>query len=191
MKVKGNYQVLARNGYLAADASQKEAARAAVKAAELPTPIESAFSELARLGRPQDEGERGEVRTILVPDSPSPKLAVMPPDVWLVRKPADLKAVQSGTPPPPETAREFARSDRIVMKIVLEGEGVPAAALSIGLIDRRGKRLTDLPFTGVANGWLLDLPLQSIARGDYLIEIAATAGETRSTAYVPIRVREH
>jgi hypothetical protein len=190
VKVKGNYQVLARNGYLAADASQKEAARDAAKAAELPTPIESAFSELVRLGRPQDEGERGEVRTVLVPESPSPRLAVMPPDVWLIRKPADLKAVQGGNAPPPETIREFARSERIVMKIALAGDGASGAALSIGLIDRRGKRLTDLPFTSAANGWLLDLPLQSIARGDYLIEIAATSGENRATAYVPIRVRE-
>ena len=51
--------------------------------------------------------------------------------------------------------------------------------------------MTDLPFTRTAKEWLLDLPLQSIARGDYLIEIAATSGETRATAYVPIRVRDH
>jgi VWFA-related protein len=191
VKVKGNYQVLARNGYLAADASQKEAARAATKAAELPTPIEAAFSELVRLGRPEDEGERGVVKTILVPEPSSSHLAVIPPGVWVIRKPADLKAVHSADAPPPETIRDFARSDRIVMKIALEGDLASAAALSIGLIDRRGKRLTDLPFTRAANGWLLDLPLQSIARGDYLIEIAATSGETRSIAYVPIRVHEH
>jgi VWFA-related protein len=191
VKVKGNYQVLARNGYLAADASQKEAARAATKAAELPTAIETAFSELVRLGRPEDEGERGEVKTILVPESPSPDLAVMPPDVWVIRKPADLSAVQNGNAPPPEAARDFARSARIVMKIALEGKRVSDAALSIALIDRRGKRLTDLPFIRTANGWLLDLPLQSIARGDYLIEIGVKAGDSQATAYVPIRVRDH
>ena len=191
VKVKGDgLQVRARNGYLAADASQKEAARAAAKEAELPTPSEAAFSELARLGRPQDEGARADLRTILVPESPSPALALLPPDVWLVRKPADLKALQSENPPPPDTTREFARSERIVMRITVEGERVSDATLSVGLIDRRGKRLTDLPFTRAANGWLLDLPLQSIARGEYLIEIAAASGEHRTTAYVPVRVVE-
>ena len=38
-------------------------------------------------------------------------------------------------------------------------------------------------------GWLLDLPLQSIARGEYLIGVDAEAAGQRSTAYVPIRIQ--
>jgi hypothetical protein len=76
------------------------------------------------------------------------------------------------------------------MRIAAGGQRASDALLGIGLVDRRGKRLTDLPFTRDTHGWLLDLPLQSIARGDYVIEITATAGESRSAAYVPIRVRD-
>jgi VWFA-related protein len=191
VKVKGSgLQVRARDGYLAPDATQKEAARAATKEAELPTPIESAFEELTRLGRPQDEGDRGDVKTIVVPEDPSPELALIPPDVWLIRRPADLKAVKESSPPAPETAREFTRMDRLMLKIVLQGERSANATLSAGLIGRRGKRLTDLPFARGEGVWWLDLPLQSIARGDYLIELTATAGDLKTTAYVPVRVKE-
>ena len=61
--------------------------------------------------------------------------------------------------------------------------------MSVRLVDRRGKPLTDLPFTRTPDGSSVDLPLQSIARGDYLIAIEAVHGDTRSAAYVPIRVR--
>jgi VWFA-related protein len=191
VKVKGSgLQVRARAGYLAPDVAQKEAAHVAAKEAELPPPIDAAFKELARLGRPEDEGNRGEVRTILEPEAGSPRLSIVPPGVWLIRRPADLNAARSERPPAPESSREFARTDRVLMRIAIEGQDAASATLSIGLIDRRGKRLTDLPFTRGATGWLLDLPLQSIARGDYLIEVAATAGDVRAIAYVPMRVKD-
>lgn len=190
VKVKrGGLQVRARKGYVAPDATQMAAARQAAADAVLPTPIEAAFTELVRLTRPGVEGQPLAVRTILEPETPSPALAVLEPTVWLIKTPADLKAVQSGTPPPPHAGREFVRTDRIVLRIPVTGEDAPDAALTIGLIDRRGKRLTDLPFTRSADGWMLDLPLQSIARGEYLLAIEAAAGENRSKAYVPIRVK--
>jgi VWFA-related protein len=190
VKVKGSgFQVRARNGYLAPDVSQKEKARAAAAEAVLPTPIEQALGQLSRLGR--DEVLDGpEIRTILVPEPPAADLSVRAPDVWLIQKPADLKAALSDAPPPADSRRDFFRTERILMRVLVEGQGASQATVTIGLVDRRGKRLTDLPFTRDAKGWLLDLPLQSIARGDYLIEVAAAAGEARSTAYVPIRIKD-
>jgi hypothetical protein len=125
------------------------------------------------------------VATVLVPGTPSPALSVAAPALWVVRTPADLKRVHSDTPPAAYQGREFSRSERILMRIVVEGQRAATAAVSIGLIDRRGKRLTDLPFTRTPAGWLLDLPLQSIARGEYLIGVEAEAAGQRSTAYVP------
>jgi VWFA-related protein len=190
VKVKrGGVQVRARNGYLAPDAAQKDAARKAAADAVLPTPIEAAFTELVRLTRPGAEDQPLDVQTILDPETPSPALAVLPPTLWLVQKPADMRLVQSESPPPAYTGREFVRTDRILMRIAVEGDRAADAALKVGLVDRRGKRLTELPFTRSETGWMLDLPLQSIARGEYLIAIEASAGEDRSTAYVPIRVK--
>ena len=191
VKVKrGGVQVRARNGYLAPDAAQKEAARKAAADAVLPTPIDAAFTELVRLTRPGAEDQPREVQTILDPETPSPALAVLAPTLWLIQKPADMRAAQSDTPPPAYAGREFVRTDRILMRIAVEGDRAAEATLTVGLVGRRGKRLTDLPFTRSATGWTLDLPLQSIARGEYLIAVEASAGGNRSTAYVPIRVKD-
>ena len=191
VKVKGGgVEILARNGYHAPDAASKESARTAAKEAELPKPVEAAFTGLVRLTRPDSEEHAAEVPTILVPDIASPALSVPAPSVWLVKTPAELKAARSAAPPPTYPGREFVRTDRILMRIEVVGELAQKAAMSVGLIDRRGKRLTDLPFTRNDTGWLLDLPLQSIARGEYLIAVEAEADSQRSTAYVPIRIRE-
>jgi len=190
VKVKGSgLQVRARNGYLAPDAAEKEKARAAAAEAVLPTPIELALGQLARLGR-DGETIEAELRTIFVPESPAADLALRSPDLWLIRTPADMKAARSDPPPPAHAGREFLRTERILMRIAAGGQRASDTLLTIGLVDRRGKRLTDLPFTRDTHGWLLDLPLQYIARGDYVIEITAMAGESRSAAYVPIRVRD-
>jgi hypothetical protein len=75
------------------------------------------------------------------------------------------------------------------MEISITGESASRAVLSVRLIDRRGKRLTDLPFAQNGAGGVLDLPLQSIARGDYLIAVEAAENDARSTAYVPVRIK--
>ena len=190
VKVKGNgLQVRARNGYHAPDNAQIVATREAARKAALPAPIEAAFTSLVRVPRPDSEQQPDEVATVLVPETPSPALSVTAPALWVVRTPADLKLVHSDPPPAAYPGREFTRSERILMRIALEGQLAANASVSIGLIDRRGKRLTELPFTRTPAGWLLDLPLQSIARGEYLIGVDAHAEDQRSSAYVPIRIQ--
>ena len=190
VKVKGSgLQVRARNGYHAPDAAQIASTREANKKAELPAPIDAAFTALVRVPRPTTEEQPGEVATVLVPETPSAALSVAAPALWVVRTPADLKRIHSDPPPAAYPGREFSRNERILMRFAVEGQLASAASVSVGLIDRRGKRLTDLPFTRTADGWLLDLPLQSIARGEYLIGVDAKAEGQHSTAYVPIRIQ--
>jgi len=48
--------------------------------------------------------------------------------------------------------------------------------------------LTAVRLAGPDATYQIELPLASIARGDYLIAIAAARGEERTRALVPIRV---
>jgi VWFA-related protein len=189
VRVKGNHQVRARSGYWAPDAASKDRARAAAAEATLPPPIDAAFAQLARLGRLDEEGQPRIVQTIFDPEQPSAAVAVLPPVLRRVQRPGELQAALTGAAAAHD-GREFSRAERIIARIPLTGEHAAGATLSIALIDRRGKHLTALPFTRTPDGATLDLPLQSIARGDYLLAIEARHDTTRAAAYVPIRIAE-
>jgi VWFA-related protein len=185
---RSGLEVRARSGYWAPDETTIAAAKAVSAAAALPTPIESALGELARLDR-HDGEEPLALPTILEPAEPSPALSSGRPQLWVVRRPADLRAVMAESPPAPTVLREFVRTDRLIVRFGVEGAQASAASVSAALVDRRGKRLVELPLAPDGRGWRLDLPLSSIARGDYVLALEARAGDVRTAAYVPVRVK--
>lgn len=189
VKVKGRgLHVRARNGYWAPSAEQKARAQASAAAAEVPADIQQAFGQFARLERETPE-DPVVLTTVMSPDPPLATIAVPEPSLWAVRRPAELRDVLSDTPPAPTRERVFTRTDRLIVRFGVTGSGSTGASVSVALVDRRGKRLTELPPTVEKDGWLIDLPLSSIARGDYVLAVEARAGADRATAYVPLRVK--
>lgn len=180
--------IRARSGYWAPDEKTIAAAKAAAVEAVVPTPIESALGELARLDR-HEGTEPLALPTVMDPPGPSDRLALQPPRLWVVRRPVELRAVLGEAPPEPTVLREFVRTDRLIVRFAVDGAEASAANVSAGLVDRRGKRLVDLPLVRDGDGWRLDLPLASIARGNYVLALEAGAGELRAAAYVPVRVK--
>jgi len=70
------------------------------------------------------------------------------------------------------------------------GTSAAAAEITGRLIDRRGATLIPLAIAGHVEGWhRLDLPLASIAPGDFAIVLEARSGEERAEAIVPLRVK--
>jgi VWFA-related protein len=185
---RSGIQVRARSGYWSPDEKTIAAAKTASVAAVVPTGIEAAIGELARLDRHDGEDPLA-LPTVIEPAEPSAVLSAHLPRLWLVQRPADLRAVLGQAPPDPTAQREFARTDRLILRFELAGTGAGAAQVAASLIDRRGKRLVELPLKPEAAGWILDLPFASIARGDYVIALEARSGETRTAAYVPVRVK--
>ena len=94
--------------------------------------------------------------------------------------------------------REFVRTDRLLIRIRTYGTSAAAAEITGRLIDRRGATLIPLAIAGPfdspqlaqgrpAEGWhRLDLPLASIAPGDFAIVFEARSGEERAEAIVPL-----
>jgi VWFA-related protein len=184
---RSGVEVKARSGYWAPDVATMTRAKRLAAESVLPPGVEAAFAQLVRLGRDTD-GPAVVPRTILVPDPPAPELQVVTTGVWRVQRPADLKAALSEAPSARHEGRAFTSGDRLIIRFRVDGTAAGAATVAAGLVDRRGKRLTDLPLRAEQAAWLIDLPLTSIARGDYLIGVEAASGVQRSTAYVPIRV---
>lgn len=185
---RSGVQVRARAGYWAPDERTIAAAKAKATEAVVPTAIDAAVGELSRLDR-HDGAEPLALPSILEPAEPSSRLAAQPPRLWIVRRPADLREVLGDDPPEPASGREFARTDRLILRFAVGGSDAAQATATAALVDRRGKRLVDLPLTSEPAGWRLDLPLSSIARGDYVLALEAKAGESRVAAYVPLRVK--
>jgi hypothetical protein len=68
--------------------------------------------------------------------------------------------------------------------------GADAPEPTAQLLNRQAKVLVSLPIARLENGERqLDLPLTSIARGDYLVSIEAKRDDVSSTAVVPLRIR--
>ena len=184
--------VRARNGYWApTPGAVKRALDAAASVPPTSAPVMKAFGELAGLTKSALDDSPRVVRTILAPEPRSEALAVLPPAVWSVRRPADLQAVLGGSPPSPIDGREFTRLERLILQIEITGTQAADAHTAARLVGQGGVKLIDLPLTRVtpeATRWRVDLPLTSVARGDYVIAVEATNGPTRAYAYVPFRI---
>ena len=111
------------------------------------------------------------------------------PVVYVARTPAEARAL-SAPDAPVHAGREFVRTDRLAIRLRTYGTSAAAAEVTGRLIDRRGATLIPLAIAGSSNGWhQLDLPLASIAPGDFAIVFEARSGEHRAEAIVPLRVK--
>ena len=118
-----------------------------------------------------------------------PKLTLSSPAAILARNAAELRAV--GAASVPYAGREFGRTDRVFVRFEVYGETAANAVVTARLLSRAGGELRTLTVSAPRNGlnaYEIDVPLASLARGDFLIAIAAEAGDDRAEALFPLRV---
>jgi hypothetical protein len=130
-------------------------------------------------------------REMPVPDFAHARVALSSPAVIRARNPIELRTLRADKDATPFAGREFTRTDRLFIRFGVHGELARQAAVSARLLNRTGASL--LPLTVAAQdapegGYEIDLPLASVARGDYLVEITAVAGDDRARELVPVRV---
>ncbi len=138
--------------------------------------------------------ERGDtidedIRQVAVPDLARSTLALSSPIAIVARNPSELKNL--GASSMPFAGREFRRTDRLFVRFAVYGEHAAGAVVTARLLSRRGDELRKLTMTApedAGNVYEIDVPLASIARGDFLIAIDAAAGDDRAEALLPLRV---
>ena len=105
------------------------------------------------------------------------------------RTPRELRAIQDEPDPQPFAGRQFERTDRIIVRFTVAGPGAADATVTANLLGRRGGQLATLPLKTVpGRGYEVDLPIGSIARGEYVIAIEASHGADQAKTLVSFRV---
>jgi VWFA-related protein len=127
-------------------------------------------------------------RVLDIPASEAAPLGLSTPIVMRARTPQELKALDAGTGNAAAT-REFVRTDRLRVRIAPFGAAAKNAILKAVLLGARGVRLVELPIRPAGGYHEVDLPLASVAQGDFLIRLEALSDEHTAEALVAFRVR--
>jgi VWFA-related protein len=150
-----------------------------------PGPLDLAITIQSASGETVDRLER----KVTVPDTAASPLTLTTPVVVRLRNPLELRALATSPVLPLHAGRDFERTDRILIRFAARG-GPGAVTFDAVLLDRRGKKLTTLTVAPDASrgGHQIDLPLSSIARGEYVIAIEARRGDERAETHLAFRV---
>jgi VWFA-related protein len=131
-----------------------------------------------------------DVRLLDVPEAVG-ALWMSTPAVLRAQNAREFRSLDRGPNAQPYAGREFMRTDRLLIRFDVQGATASSAKVTARITSQWGKDLAELPILPHASPdvpFEIELPLTSVARGDYLIAITATNGTDTSRAFVPIRV---
>jgi len=138
-----------------------------------------------------------ETRDVTIPDLTTPQISVGTPELFRARTARDYQQIKNDPAAVPVAAREFSRTERLLVRVVAYGPAPTPPAVKARLLNRAGQPMNDLAVTpGAAAGdpAQFDVPLSGLAPGEYLIEVTAGAPEAgtghdgESREFVGIRV---
>jgi VWFA-related protein len=125
-----------------------------------------------------------DLREFTIPDLSTPEVGLSTPGVFRARTGPEAQAILKDPNAIPVVAREFRRTERIIIRTQAYGPGTDVPAVTGQLLNRVGGAMQDVPVTldqqtGHAQ---IDLPLSGIAPGEYLLDLrakGATGGEAK------------
>ncbi len=132
-----------------------------------------------------------EAREIAVPDFSGGRVALSTPRVYRARTARAFQQFAADADAVPVASREFSRAERLLIRFDVYGPGGEVPTPTATLLGRNGQKIADVPVAAATAGGThqLDLRLNSLAAGEYLVEIslAGATGETASEL-VPFRL---
>ena len=131
-----------------------------------------------------------EVREIAVPDLKSAQVALGTPQVLRARTFPEYRQMAANPDATPVAAREFTRTDRLLVRVAAYGPGNSVPLLSVHLVARAGQVIAELPAAPSASPGVqqFHVPTAGLAQGDYLVEIKALGDGDPVTQVVGFRV---
>jgi len=117
-------------------------------------------------------------QALMAPDWNAAPLAMSTPRFFLAQSIQELRAIRASPDPPPSAARQFRRSDRVLVAVdcyTLRPGDVPVVQAHV--LTRDGRELTELPVPALGDGAVqFELPVGSLGQGTYILRIRATLG---------------
>ena len=131
-----------------------------------------------------------DARELTVPDLAAPDVGLSTPAVFRARTGPEAQALAKDTNAVPTIVREFRRTERLVIRSTAYGPGTDVPTVTARLLNRAGDAMQDLPVPiPPASGLVqLDLPLASLAPGEYLLELKAKGSAGEAKQLVAFRV---
>jgi len=131
------------------------------------------------------------VMTLVVPDFTAADLSLGSVMVFRAQNAFEMRQLRADPDPIPEAGREFRRTDRLLVRVEAYSQGSSEPNVAAKLLNRGGQSMADLPVQPsavAASTYVLDLPLSSLAPGEYLIELTATVGDETDQQLLAMRV---
>jgi hypothetical protein len=131
-----------------------------------------------------------EIRTIDVPDLTAPQAAISTPRVYRGRTPRDLQTAASDPNAIPVAAREFSRTERLLIRFDVYAAGTETPEPTAVLLNRAGQKMSDVPVTAAQAGGThqINLGLGTVPAGEYLVEITVKGASGEAKELIPLRV---
>jgi len=131
-----------------------------------------------------------ETRAIDVPDYSGGVIALGTPRFHRPRTLRDFQTLTADADAIPVTTRDFARTDRLLIRFDAFGAGGEPVAPTAAILSRAGRKMFDVqvvPSTSAGASHQIDLSLGPLPTGEYLLEIAAAPAGPRQLAAFRIR----
>ena len=131
-----------------------------------------------------------DARELNVPDLTAPDVGLSTPAVFRARTGPEAQALAKDANAIPTIVREFRRTERLVIRSTAYGPGTDIPTVTARLLNRSGDAMQDLqvPIPPASGQVQLDVPLSSLAPGDYLVELKAKGSVGEAKQLIAFRV---
>jgi VWFA-related protein len=131
-----------------------------------------------------------EIRDLTIPDFTAPQAALSTPRVYRARTAREFQTLAADASAIPAPGREFSRTERLLIRFDSYGPGTEKPTVTAVLMNRAGQKMSDVQIAPAAVGAMhqIDLGLNSIPAGEYLVEITAKSGDGEAKELVPFRL---
>ncbi len=131
-----------------------------------------------------------DTRTIEVPDFSGGEATLGTPRFYRPRTLRDFQTLAADAEAMPVATRDFARTDRLLIRVDAFGPDGEPSAPTAAILSRAGRKMFDVQVArsaADAASHQIDLALSPLSPGEYLLEIAASPGGPRELAAFRIR----